>query len=644
MVKSSTEGGGVVLTITESNSAVITITSALPAETAIITTLSSGALFTFTSSLTTETAILKTLSDGSVITSTSFEPVETVIIETLPSGLTLTSSLPLSEPSEPSETVIFQTLPSGAILTTSISLIETVTLTTLVHGSLITTTSAESTDTVLLTTFSKGTVLATTVPVTQQVTSTMTTLPPGFSIQDFTDFPISGNIWLTTTGSDHSTTIVPVILPCLTCEPQIIWELPEIPWVKFRFPKFPKLPSFHLPCIKLFGHRIAGDCSSKPSGPGSIPTNDDPPENPEPSKPTESTPSSTKTSSVTSSCVTTTTMTNCQVDCAVTNFGDTSTTTTCTSTTCSEIVTCATAASEGSTTTSETTTALCPIRTPYIAWTPADPNALFPTLGIDNQWTLDGVTATSALTTTSASSSGTATASATAPATTNYLSCSTSNEDPDQGVTSAYCVCSGSTLAQSLNTAVTPANSCAYTILPSSTIAAPIHTIKTTRTGVCSVCTLVGTSETCTSLASCTTSAASTKPAASTTSAASTSASPVNVEQGILTCGTRTDQGNVDYFFPLSEAVAYGQELCQSFFESKTVFEPGSTAYGQVIWPPNTLNFIVSAKWESLNDGGCPTLDFTDGTDLNTYDLCQDRLGIPINDCESSFTASRSWS
>ncbi|KAK0112622.1 hypothetical protein ONS95_014364 [Cadophora gregata] len=116
---------------------------------------------------------------------------------------------------------------------------------------------------------------------TGTVTSTMTTIPAGVSLQDFTDFPITSNIWITTTGADSSTTIVPVILPCQTCEPVIVWDTPEIPWVQFRWwPKFPELPTFHLPCIKIFGVVVSGQCPS-PSGP--TPVNDDPPQNPRPS-------------------------------------------------------------------------------------------------------------------------------------------------------------------------------------------------------------------------------------------------------------------------------------------------------------------------------------------------------------------------
>ncbi|SCN74636.1 uncharacterized protein FFNC_11530 [Fusarium fujikuroi] len=126
------------------------------------------------------------------------------------------------------------------------------------------------------------TLTITTLPAStdDDVTSTMTTVPPGVSLEDFTDFPVSTNIWITTTGKDSSTTVVPVILPCPSCEPVIVWDTPEIPKVKFKWPKFPELPTFHLPCIKVFGIKVSGQCP-KPEGPA--PINDGPPPRPRPS-------------------------------------------------------------------------------------------------------------------------------------------------------------------------------------------------------------------------------------------------------------------------------------------------------------------------------------------------------------------------
>ena len=42
----------------------------------------------------------------------------------------------------------------------------------------------------------------------------------------------------------------------------IIWGFPKLPWVEFEWLEFPDLPHFHLPCIKIFAVRIAGDCPS----------------------------------------------------------------------------------------------------------------------------------------------------------------------------------------------------------------------------------------------------------------------------------------------------------------------------------------------------------------------------------------------
>ena len=51
-----------------------------------------------------------------------------------------------------------------------------------------------------------------------------------------------------------------------------------------------------------------------------------------------------------------------------------------------------------------------------------------------------------------------------------FVSCSTQNADPDNGIVEGYCVCSGSTFAQSTDAAITPVNYCAYTTpLPAST-------------------------------------------------------------------------------------------------------------------------------------------------------------------------------
>ncbi|KAK7742206.1 hypothetical protein SLS62_010778 [Diatrype stigma] len=91
------------------------------------------------------------------------------------------------------------------------------------------------------------------VPTSVTIASTMTTVPASLSIEPFTETPVTGNMWLTTTGNDHSTTIVPVILPCPTCEPEIVWNVPEIPNVDFTWPTVPQLPEFHLPCVKIFG-------------------------------------------------------------------------------------------------------------------------------------------------------------------------------------------------------------------------------------------------------------------------------------------------------------------------------------------------------------------------------------------------------
>jgi hypothetical protein len=91
------------------------------------------------------------------------------------------------------------------------------------------------------------------------------------------------------------------------------------------------------------------------------------------------------------------------------------------------------------------------------------------------------------------------------PPNTNYISCSHRNQNPGQGIYTAYCVCDGSTFAESLGTAVTPYNSCAYTEKPTSTGAIKTGFAATTNTDTCKVCTRVSPNvQDCTTLSDCT--------------------------------------------------------------------------------------------------------------------------------------------
>lgn len=110
-------------------------------------------------------------------------------------------------------------------------------------------------------------------------TSTQTTTPPSFSIQAFMESSISRNTWITLTGSDTSRTILPIILPCETFQPEIVWNVPEVANIEFDLPDFPSLSSFSLPCIKVFGMHVAGECLDE-SAPA--PVNIAPPESPRP--------------------------------------------------------------------------------------------------------------------------------------------------------------------------------------------------------------------------------------------------------------------------------------------------------------------------------------------------------------------------
>ena len=84
------------------------------------------------------------------------------------------------------------------------------------------------------------------------VTSTLTTSPPGFSIEYTSRSDWVSNTWLSTTGSDGQPTLLPVIVGCPGCGPkgsgggEVLWNLPSLQNVEIQLPGFPKLPRFHL--------------------------------------------------------------------------------------------------------------------------------------------------------------------------------------------------------------------------------------------------------------------------------------------------------------------------------------------------------------------------------------------------------------
>lgn len=88
---------------------------------------------------------------------------------------------------------------------------------------------------------------------------------------------------------------------------------------------------------------------------------------------------------------------------------------------------------------------------------------------------------------------------------TDFISCSHRNQNPGQGIYTAYCVCDKSTFSESMNTAVTPHNSCAYTQKPTSTAAIQTGFAATTNTDTCQVCRRVSPNQQdCTILSGCT--------------------------------------------------------------------------------------------------------------------------------------------
>nr|POE49466.1 hypothetical protein CFP56_50383 [Quercus suber] len=226
---------------------------------------------------------------------------------------------------------------------------------------------------------------------TPDITSTMTNLPPGISLIDYTG-SVTGDEWCTTTDASGSPTIVPIILPCATCQPVIIIDLPEIPQVEFQLPKFPELPSFHLPCIKIFGIHIAGDCDNPPS-------NADPPPSPRASEGPSTTPSTLSTASSTttsssssSSSCSAQTVSQCTQTCSFgTNSVGSTTVTSCASATCTPTSGCSVSA----TTITSTTADACSFADDLATTLPTrPPPSSIPTTSVSYWWEHTSTTST----------------------------------------------------------------------------------------------------------------------------------------------------------------------------------------------------------------------------------------------------------
>ncbi|PQE24875.1 hypothetical protein CJF31_00008119 [Rutstroemia sp. NJR-2017a BVV2] len=140
----------------------------------------SGSFFTFTLPVTSSISGLQTLTtSGFTLT---VKPI------TVTSGVSSTASTSTSDVetfTEPGGSSIVLTLPTGTTLT-GVNTITTDRSTLTVAPVSIPTDSAT-------------------------ITSTMVTLPSRLSVEHFTRNSVTANSWLTTTGSDHSTTIIPII-------------------------------------------------------------------------------------------------------------------------------------------------------------------------------------------------------------------------------------------------------------------------------------------------------------------------------------------------------------------------------------------------------------------------------------------------
>ncbi len=109
------------------------------------------------------------------------------------------------------------------------------------------------------------------------------------------------------------------------------------------------------------------------------------------------------------------------------------------------------------------------------------------------------------------------------------------------------------------------------------------------------------------------------------------------VNEGILTCGTRTDQGSAEHWFTRGDAWHARNTFCANMTQNDPpiVLEPGShvnmlgtyVALDNVDYP-----ISLSAKWGALDDSECPTLNL--GTNDDAGSLCSERIATIISNCK----------
>lgn len=118
-------------------------------------------------------------------------------------------------------------------------------------------------------------------------------------------------------------------------------------------------------------------------------------------------------------------------------------------------------------------------------------------------------------------------------------------------------------------------------------------------------------------------------PASSGIPPPTSSSATVNTNQGILTCNPRHDIGP-QFYMTLSDA-----QKAIDIFCSRAQGILGNENIQAIAWPPLTADadqISVSATWVAA--ANCPVTDLSDKATKKT---CEDRLGIPLNECKLLF-------
>ncbi|KAI9877135.1 MAG: hypothetical protein M1830_004710 [Pleopsidium flavum] len=111
----------------------------------------------------------------------------------------------------------------------------------------------------------------------------------------------------------------------------------------------------------------------------------------------------------------------------------------------------------------------------------------------------------------------------------------------------------------------------------------------------------------------------------------------INTDQGNLKCNTGLSAGP-DHYMSIEEVNNSIEVFCSRMRDaSKPVFKSGGVSF-QSVQTPGDHPISLSATWVEAKN--CPVLDFS-SHGAAAYQICKDRLNVPVNDCDTRDNNSR---